>query len=224
MIGVGMLIGGGQDALPIHSAGFVGTGSSQNVSFTGAIAGDMAVVYVQPGLDVPAFNAAGGAAWTALQPFGTGVDDPYGYKSRVAFKVLNATDIANGHVRLTLQAGQPGWLGVYRGPTSAAVIQSAICSPDTATNLTLPAATLGANVAAVVIVTADRDGASATIAPPANAGGGITQKLANFDATGFFRINVWDYLAPSDYPEQSMNFTGFTSALYQWGHILELRK
>jgi hypothetical protein len=166
MIGVGMLIGGGQDALLVVSTGFVGTGAAQNVAVAGAAAGDLVVVYVQPGFTTPAFAAAGGAAWTVLQPFGSGVDDPYGYQSRIAFKVLNSADIANGFVRVTLEGGQPGWVGVYRGPVSAAVVQSAVCNPVNATNLTLGAVTIGANVAGLVLVTADRDGASATISPP----------------------------------------------------------
>lgn len=222
MIGVGMLIGGGPDALLVHSATFTGTGSAQDVGFGGAIAGDLVFVYVQPSATDPVFAAAGGAAWTALEPFGVGVHDPYGYRSRIAFKVLNGTDITNADVRVTLENGQPGWIAVYRGPTTAAIVQSQICSPETATTLALGGVTISANVAAVLIMTSDRDTASAVISPPSNAGG-LASRVNDFGA-GFFRINAWDYLAPADYPEQSLTFTGFTGVLYQWGHIVELRK
>jgi hypothetical protein len=218
---IDVFLNAGDEAQIVTSGGFVGTGALQNVYYTGASVGDLLVVFAQPGFGPLNFFAAGGAAWNVIEPWGTGVADPYGYISRIGWKVISPGDILDGRFVIELQGGQPGWYGIYKGASTVAVVQSNQGTPEGGGSLGLSGVTPTGNAVAMLALLSDRDAASGgAVTPPAL--GGLVERI-DFSA-GFFALAVFDFLAIDDYPVSTLTFTGFSGTTYQWGHLVELRK
>ena len=163
--------------------------SSQAVSFSGAAAGNLAIIIVS--------NSTGGfpptpAGWTSLGGYTWPV---YSYNDTAFIKVLSAGDISTGSVTLTaLNTDSTVQILFYAGATTAAVVGSAATS---STTVTIPGFTKNANCKGIVLYCTTRQ----TVASP-SAPGTAVNRIANF-ASANFKSRADDILNPSNYVDGS---------------------
>lgn len=211
--------GSANTATPI-SSGIGNTSGATNGTYsmvwTGAVAGDIAVVYIPyEGTDVDGNftdNATvSGTGWTKSSLNWSLL----GYWSAVFWKELAAGDVAGRIATTPNVTGVPVIFAVYRGPTVASV--KSTNAGASGTTLTLGGFTKSASSKAILSFVSDRD-ASATPAPPAPfaavQGPGtsttFTANLAAITSAGLYS-NGTDVV-----------WTGFGNTFEQTGYLLEL--
>lgn len=190
-----------------------GASSSRTLSLPGgAIAGDLAMAFVN---DDFASTPADPTGWTNM---GSGAWPAYGYAWTLSRRLLTSGDIAAGTVTATANTTAPMLLMIYRGVTSAVLINNNDCAAPNDTILTHPGFTKNVGSAGIVSVVVDRD-ASGAPAPPS----GLATHLTPFAATNYLTAFA-DLLTPSAYTNgASLTWTGFTGSFFQHGWLIELR-
>jgi hypothetical protein len=186
-------MGGLRTALFIAESHTAITGGVGSVSYSGAQAGDLALL-----IAVQAVTSTPGG-WTAA---GTAVSWA-GSSLNVYFKVLSSGDISTGSLSVTGVNGGTVVLSMYRGPTVATVVSTAQTSAGSP--LTIPGFTRSTLAAGEVshFVTS---GASGIVTPPPIG----TVKL-NAGSVGSYTPILLTFLPGARYPSG-------TSLTWAWGN------
>lgn len=148
--------------------------ASQAVSFSGAQAGDLAIIIVENS----AFSISTPSGWTLVDSYAWAT---FGYHTAVFSKLLTAGDISTGSVTMTgLDAADSIVMFLaYRG----AVTVTAVSNADVQTsNITIPGFTKNSASKGIVTYCQSRSPAS-TMTPPAGAASRTARlQTANFSA------------------------------------------
>lgn len=163
--------------------------TSQAVSFSGAAAGQLALIIVSNSLTAAPSPPAG---WTSL---GSYTWATFGYKDTAFWKILSAGDISTGSVTVT-GLGSDGTLEIvfYSGVTSIALVGT---GDSTTSTVNIPGFTKSGSCKGIVTYCTTRATGSSPAAP-----GTATNRVAVFGA-GNFKTRVDDILNPSNYVDGS---------------------
>ena len=180
------------------------SGAPQAVSFSGASAGDLAIIFTE------AVGSNTLSGWTQVGPLAW----PVSFNDYMYSKVLDASDISAGSVTITGGAsGGTIGIAIYTGATAATVKTS-----DTSVLSTLPLAgfTPAVNSVGVVSYCSDQSG-SASIGSPT----GMVNRLSF--STSIIASSLSDFLSPNTYTSgATVTWTGMAGFANTVGRLIEL--
>ena len=192
----------------VTAAHYTPSTSAQAVSFSGASAGNLALIIVSNSTSVAPSAPTG---WTALATY-TWVT--YGYHEAAFYKVLNSGDISTGSVTVSgLATDSTVEFLDYSGVSSAALVST---GDVTASPLAISGFTKNAASKVIVAYCTNRTATGNATLPS-----GMTNRIANFASTNF-QTRVDDFLPSSGYANgASVTYTA-TVGFEVIGRLIEL--
>ena len=199
----------GRAPLAAYRVGYsypLASGSPQAVSFSGASAGDLAIIFTE------AVGSNTLSGWTQVGPLAW----PSSWNDYLYTKVLDATDISTGSVTLTgTTSGATIAIAIYANATAATVKTS---GTSTTSTLALTGFAPAGNSVGVISYCADQSG-SASIGSPT----GMVNRL-NF-STSIIANSLSDFLPPNNYTSgATVTWTGMAGFANTVGRLIELTR
>lgn len=178
----------------IKATAYPVSANPQNVSFSGASAGQLAVVMTTASSSAGIATPSG---WTLAGTYSWALS----YKTQVFYKVLSAGDISTGSVNFAAAAGDIIIAAFYAGAAVASVKST---QEATTSSVTIAGFTKNTGCKGILSIGVDNDPVG-TPTPP----GSMTARTA-VSASSFFSARLADFAAPLSYVDgTNETWTGF---------------
>lgn len=186
--------GGGGGAAFVVAGTYDPTGSTQSVSFSGASAGNLALIFAVTSGPITA------PGWAALTPYSWATE---GFIQSILWKVLSSGDISTGSVTVSgVNSNFPVLFAAYSGASTPSVVSTGDVSSDGP--LTIPGFTKAAGSKGIVTYMMLFQARPGTLVQP----GLATMRIPTY-STSFFMAALADILPSSSYTNgSSLVWTG----------------